>query len=80
MRSWECNGWKNLLFDSINSHCISKAYDKGNILASDKLKNPSYKHSSTLRRNIETDIGKEHLRKVYQKLSNNFFSEESPWR
>ena len=29
---------------------------------------------------FETDIGKEHLRKVYQKLSNNFFSEESPWR
>ena len=52
MRSWECNGWKNLLFDSINSHRISKAYDKGNISASEKLKNPSYKHSSTLRRNI----------------------------
>ena len=29
---------------------------------------------------FETDIGKEHLRKVYQKLSHNFFSEESPWR
>ena len=29
---------------------------------------------------FETGIGKEHLRKVYQKLSNNFFSEESPWR
>ena len=29
---------------------------------------------------FETDIGKEHLRKVYKKLSNNFFSEESPWR
>ena len=29
---------------------------------------------------FETDIGKEHLRKVYRKLSNDFFSEESPWR
>ena len=29
---------------------------------------------------FETDIGKEHLRKVYKKLSNNFFSEESPYR
>ena len=29
---------------------------------------------------FETDIDKEHLSKVYQKLSHNFFSEESPWR
>ena len=48
MRSWECNGWKNLLFDSINSHRISKAYDKGNISASEKLKNPSHRHSEAI--------------------------------
>ena len=27
---------------------------------------------------FETDIGKEHLGKVYKRLSNNFFSDESP--